>query len=60
MKAVVIYNPVSGSGTSQEVSLLAEEHLRVGGWSVERVATRADTWSEGDTQEVLEGKIIGE
>lgn len=26
----------------------------------DRVATRADTWSEGDTQQALEGKIIGE
>lgn len=43
MKAVVIYNPVSGSGTSEAVSLLAAEHLAASGWDVERVATLAES-----------------
>ena len=40
LEAVVIYNPVAGSGSSERVSALAQEHLAARGWSVERIATR--------------------
>jgi diacylglycerol kinase family enzyme len=43
VKAVVIYNPVSGSGTSEAASLLAEKQLASEGWSVERVATAGES-----------------
>jgi diacylglycerol kinase family enzyme len=43
VKALVIYNPVSGSGTSEAVSLLTEEHLSSKGWSVERVPTSGES-----------------
>ena len=38
--AVIIYNPVSGSGQGKEVSAAAERRLALAGWHVERRATR--------------------
>ena len=38
--AVIIYNPVSGSGRAEEVSAAAERRLSLAGWQVERRATR--------------------
>jgi len=38
--AVIIYNPVSGSGRGEEVSAATERRLSLAGWQVERRATQ--------------------
>ena len=38
-RALVIYNPVSGSGRSEEISAAVEQQLSLAGWHVERRAT---------------------